>query len=142
MPQDNAALPYVLAKKCRLSYEQFMETKEAVYALNFMQGEKVRQLLGSHPVLHLSRHLGVAGCYGECPGRMVEDIVDYPSIGICDHRKESGCTTTLVQTFIYQSKKPTEKKILGGYDRATSLRPCTSMQCAVLHGNLCLLEAF
>lgn len=41
MPQDKAALPYVLAKKCRLSYEQFMETKEAVYAFNFMQGEKV-----------------------------------------------------------------------------------------------------
>ena len=41
MPQDKAALPYVLAKKCRLSYEQFMETKEAVYAFNFMHGEKV-----------------------------------------------------------------------------------------------------
>ena len=44
MPQDKAALPYVLAKKCRLSYEQFMETKEAVYAFNFMQGEKVGQV--------------------------------------------------------------------------------------------------
>ena len=44
MPQDKAALPYVLAKKCRLSYEQFMETKEAVYTFNFMQGEKVGQV--------------------------------------------------------------------------------------------------
>lgn len=49
MPQDKAALPYVLAKKCRLSYEQFMETKEAVYAFNFMQGEKVRRIVGLFP---------------------------------------------------------------------------------------------
>lgn len=47
MPQDKAALPYVLAKKCRFSYEKFLETKEAVYAFNFMQGEKVGQVLGS-----------------------------------------------------------------------------------------------
>ena len=44
MPQDKAALPYVLAKKCRLSYERFMETKEAIYAFNFMQGEQVRKV--------------------------------------------------------------------------------------------------
>ena len=42
MPQDKAALSYVLAKKCHLNYDQFMEIKEAVYELNFMQGEKVR----------------------------------------------------------------------------------------------------
>ena len=41
MPQDMVALSYVLAKKCHLSYEKFMDIKEAVYAFNFMQGEKV-----------------------------------------------------------------------------------------------------
>lgn len=41
MPQDKVALSHVLAKKCRHSYDQFMEIKEAVYAFNFMQGEKV-----------------------------------------------------------------------------------------------------
>ena len=41
MPQDKTTLSYVLAKKCRLTYEQFMEMKEAVYAFNYMQGEKV-----------------------------------------------------------------------------------------------------
>ena len=50
MPQDKAALSYVLAKKCRLSYEKFMETKEAVYAFNFMQGEKVRLVLDYHNI--------------------------------------------------------------------------------------------
>lgn len=53
MPQDKAALPYLLAKKCRFSYEQFLETKEAVYAFNFMQGEKVRQVLGSLQLIYM-----------------------------------------------------------------------------------------
>ena len=73
MPQDNAALPYVLAKKCRLSYEQFMETKEAVYAFNFMQGEQVRQVLGSLHCNWLANfwsHLGVAERHAEGLGRI------------------------------------------------------------------------
>ena len=41
MPHSKEALHRVLAKKCKMSYIDFMVCKEAVYKLDYTNGEKV-----------------------------------------------------------------------------------------------------
>ena len=42
LPHSKEALHRVLAKKCKMSYEEFMDCKEAVYKFDYSNGEKVR----------------------------------------------------------------------------------------------------
>ena len=41
LPHCKEALYHVLAKKCKMSYEDFMACKEAVYYFDYINGEKV-----------------------------------------------------------------------------------------------------
>ena len=41
LPHCKEALHHVLAKKCKMSYQDFISCKEAVYYLNYTNGEKV-----------------------------------------------------------------------------------------------------
>lgn len=41
LPYSKDSLHHVLAKKCRMSYEDFMKCKEAVYKFDYTNGEKV-----------------------------------------------------------------------------------------------------
>ena len=47
MPHSKEALHHVLAKKCRMGYDKFLECKAAVYMFDYTNGEKVRQGLGA-----------------------------------------------------------------------------------------------
>ena len=42
LPHCKEALHHVLAKKCKISYQDFIEYKEAVYYFNYTNGEKVK----------------------------------------------------------------------------------------------------
>ena len=42
LPHSKEALHRVLAKKCKMSYTEFMACREAVYKLDYTNGEKVR----------------------------------------------------------------------------------------------------
>ena len=106
MPQDMMALSYVLAKKCRLSYEKFMDIREAVYAFTYMQGEKVsvwlvagcriftcecmsQVFVGKANILHieLSKHF-------ESFGKKKEDIRQIDD-ELCRHTYASGWEITI-----------------------------------------------
>ena len=107
MPQDMVALSYVLAKKCRLSYEKFMDIREAVYAFTYMQGEKVsvwlvvghvysctcecmlQVFVGKANILHieLSKHF-------ENFGKKKEDIRQIDD-ELCHHTDASGWDITI-----------------------------------------------
>ena len=41
LPHCKEALQHMLAKKCKMSYEDFLACKEAVYCLDYINGEKV-----------------------------------------------------------------------------------------------------
>jgi len=41
LPHCKEALQHVLAKKCKMNYDDFLACKEAVYYLDYINGEKV-----------------------------------------------------------------------------------------------------
>ncbi len=47
LPHSKEALYHVLAKKCKMSYDEFMSCKEAVYKFDYTNGEKARNGIAS-----------------------------------------------------------------------------------------------
>ena len=48
LAHGKVALQHVLAKKCKMTHEQFMATKGAVYKMTYRQDEKVGNSIHTH----------------------------------------------------------------------------------------------